>query len=85
MKKTILILAIVVSLITMSFTTKEKKSDYVELSSKSKVIKLMKGFTKYQQDHYTADKGEWNYRLETWTLTDNTGSTNELQNTLSNY
>lgn len=85
MKKTILTLAVVVSLMAMSFTTKGKKSDYVELSPKSKVILLLKGFTRYERDHYTAGKQEWNYRLETWNLTGDTGSTAELQNTLSNY
>lgn len=86
MKKAILTFAVVVSLMAMSFTTNDKKSNYKEVSLNPKVVKDIAGkFTRYERDHYTPGKGEWNYRSEVWELTNDSGSTSELQSTLSKY
>ena len=86
MKNVFLTVAVVASLMAMSFTTNGKKSNYKEVKLDSKVIQDIAGkFTRYEDSRYTSTKAEWYRRMEVWDVAGNTGSTNELQSTLSQY
>lgn len=86
MKNVFLTLAVVVSLMAMSFTTNDKKSNFKEVKLDSKTIMVIAGkFTRYEDSRYTSSKQEWYRRMEVWSVADNSGSTNELENTLSQY
>ena len=75
MKKLLSIIAILgLSIVLFSFTgNKSKKAEYNEVNATA--VKMI-AFIKYTQDHYTPDRGTWNYRCES-------GITNSGDNTLS--
>lgn len=74
-----------IGLSAMSFKNVENISNYNEISLNTKILKEIGSFTRYEQDHYASDKTVWYRRMETWTLTGNSGSINDIQNTLAKY
>jgi hypothetical protein len=86
MKKIIGISAFAVfSLTLFSFSTSEvKKADYNEVKE-SNIAKLLDtgSFKQYENGHYTSDRGTWNTKKQTWTLTAERSSLNAIEKTLN--
>jgi hypothetical protein len=86
MKKVIGLIAVVaISVSLFSFSSASaKKADFNELRNvQSKLLNGARSFQQYQRDHYTSNKGSWDYRMETWSLTAETVSLNELEKNLN--
>jgi hypothetical protein len=85
MKKIIGFSALAVfSLTLLSFSTSEvKKADYNEVKE-SNISKLLTigSFQQYENGHYTGDKGTWNNRRQTWSVSENS-SLDAIEQTLS--
>jgi hypothetical protein len=86
MKKIIGISAFAVfSLTLFSFSTTEvKKANYNEVKESS-IEKLLDAgsFQKYENGHYTSDRGTWNTKKQIWTLTAEKSALNAIEKTLN--
>lgn len=85
MKKFVLPLAIAgFSFTLFSFSTSENRTANFNEMKKSdmKMAYTVGSFTKMQTNHYTGDRGTWNDRMQTWSLTDDNGSLDQIENAL---
>lgn len=86
MKKVIYSFAALSIVLTLfSFTPKEKeKATYKEITEVTSTGDVAGKFTRYERDHSTADKGTWNYRNETYSITQESGLLTDIENVLNN-
>jgi hypothetical protein len=87
MKKLIGITALTAfSLTLFSFSTNnEKKAAYNELKAADFIaIRMAGSFSQYQSSRTTAGEGTWNFRVQTWTLTDGNSDADQLEKVLNN-
>lgn len=75
----------VFSLTLFSFSTSEvKKAKYNELQNLNSAELAETGsFKQYENGHYTSDRGTWNTKKQTWTLTAERSSLNAIEKTLN--
>jgi hypothetical protein len=86
MKKLIGITALAAfSLSLFSFSTaKAKKANYNEVKSVNFItMRAVGSFSQYQSNQYTSGQGTWNYRVQTWSLSEGDASLDQVAKALN--